>query len=77
MITPLVTGLKPGALAVTVVVPGVMPVSATPSESHEPARHVPVGATVAAEGTELVKVTAMGCAGVMLLPEYVAPGTSA
>lgn len=58
----LVTGAKPGTLAVRVVVPGAMPVNVTPLDSQVPAGQEPVAPTVAAEGTELVKVTERACA---------------
>ena len=60
----LVTGANPGALAVMRVVPAASALMATPSEVHAPAFHTPKAATLAAEGTELVKVMVMFCVGV-------------
>ena len=62
----LVTGANPGALAVMRVTPAASALMTTPPEAPSPAFHTPEAATLAAEGTELVKVMAMFCTGFWL-----------
>lgn len=70
----LVTGLKPGELAVTVVCPGETPVTAAVPEVVCPAGQLTSGTTVDTDGTALVKVTVIGSAAVWSLG-HDAPGT--
>lgn len=60
----LVTGLKPGELAVKVVCPGEAPVTAAVPELTCPAGQLASGVTVATDGTALVRVIVMGSAAI-------------